>query len=124
MASRVPFIVAELGADADPFMLHIYAAFAQKERAEISRRTKVALAQAKARGVELGKHGRNVLAPKNREAAQERATALRSVFTAKLEAGKSLRTIAAELNAEGVPTPKGGEWHLTSVKRMVDRLAA
>jgi hypothetical protein len=25
MAQRVPFIVAELGADADPFMLHIYA---------------------------------------------------------------------------------------------------
>src|SRR6478752_6413432 len=28
MAQRVPFIVAELGADADPFMLHIYAALA------------------------------------------------------------------------------------------------
>ena len=25
MAQRVPFIVAELGADADPFMLHMYA---------------------------------------------------------------------------------------------------
>ena len=32
MAQRVPFIVAELGADADPFMLHIYAALAEKER--------------------------------------------------------------------------------------------
>jgi DNA invertase Pin-like site-specific DNA recombinase len=30
MAHRVPFIVADLGADADPFMLHIYAAFAEK----------------------------------------------------------------------------------------------
>src|SRR5271168_2159005 len=28
MAQRVPFIVAELGADADPFMLHLYAALA------------------------------------------------------------------------------------------------
>jgi DNA invertase Pin-like site-specific DNA recombinase len=124
MASRVPFIVAELGADADPFMLHLYAALAEKERALISQRTRDALTRAKAKGVELGKHGRNVLAPKNREAAQERATALRSVFTAKLDAGKSLRTIAAELNAEGVPTPMGKEWHLTTVKRMVDRLAA
>src|SRR3954454_3345524 len=26
MAQKVPFIVAELGADADPFMLHLYAA--------------------------------------------------------------------------------------------------
>ncbi len=32
MAQRVPFIVAELGAGADPFMLHIYAAFAERER--------------------------------------------------------------------------------------------
>ncbi|WP_348642358.1 recombinase family protein [Mesorhizobium sp. B2-3-11] len=33
---RVPFIVAELGADADPFMLHLYAALAEKERRLIS----------------------------------------------------------------------------------------
>src|SRR5689334_16048543 len=32
MAQRVPFVVAELGADADPFMLHLYAALAEKER--------------------------------------------------------------------------------------------
>lgn len=32
MAQRVPFIVAELGVDADPFMLHLYAALAEKER--------------------------------------------------------------------------------------------
>jgi hypothetical protein len=41
--------VAELGADTDPFMLHLYAALAEKERALISRRTKDALAAAKAR---------------------------------------------------------------------------
>ena len=42
---RVPFVVAEVGLDADPFMLHVYAAFAEKERALISRRTEAALAQ-------------------------------------------------------------------------------
>jgi hypothetical protein len=40
MAQRVPFIVAELGRDADPFMLHLYAALAEKERRLISERTK------------------------------------------------------------------------------------
>ena len=32
MSQRVPFIVAELGMNADPFMLHIYAAVAEQER--------------------------------------------------------------------------------------------
>jgi DNA invertase Pin-like site-specific DNA recombinase len=54
MSQRIPFVVAELGPDIDPFILHIYAALAQKERAMISARTKEALAQAKARGVRLG----------------------------------------------------------------------
>lgn len=124
MAQRVPFIVAEIGVDADPFMLHLYAALAEKERALISQRTKDALARAKAKGVVLGKHGRDVLAPRNRKAAVRRAMAISDTVRAKLDAGKSLRTIAAELNADGVPTAKGGQWHLTSVKRLVDRLAA
>ena len=34
MAQRVPFIVAELGADADPFMLHIYAAWRDRAGAD------------------------------------------------------------------------------------------
>ena len=54
MAQRVPFIVAELGADADPFMLHLYAALAEKERRQISERTRAALASRKERGTKLG----------------------------------------------------------------------
>ena len=54
MAQRVPFIVAELGAGADPFLLHLFAAFAERERAIIGKRTKDALAALKARGIQLG----------------------------------------------------------------------
>jgi DNA invertase Pin-like site-specific DNA recombinase len=53
-AQRVPFVVAELGADADPFMLHLYADLAEKERRLISERTRAALALRKAQGARLG----------------------------------------------------------------------
>jgi DNA invertase Pin-like site-specific DNA recombinase len=52
-AERVQFIVAELGADVDPFILHLFAALAEKERAMIATRTRDALQRAKARGVKL-----------------------------------------------------------------------
>jgi len=44
MRHRTRFVVTELGPDADPFMLHLYAALAEKERTLISERTKAALA--------------------------------------------------------------------------------
>lgn len=50
MAQRVLFIIAEVGADADPFMLHIYAALAEKERSLIADRTCAALARKRAEG--------------------------------------------------------------------------
>lgn len=54
MVHKVHFTVVELGPDVDPFMLHLFAALAEKERAMISQRTKAALAALKARGVKLG----------------------------------------------------------------------
>ena len=54
MAQRVAFVVAELGADVDPLMLHIYAALAEKERRVISERTRAALAVRKGQGALLG----------------------------------------------------------------------
>jgi DNA invertase Pin-like site-specific DNA recombinase len=36
MAHKVPFVVAELGPDVDPFVLHLFAALAEKERSLIS----------------------------------------------------------------------------------------
>src|SRR5450432_1998805 len=94
MTHKTPFIVAELGADADPFMLHLYAALAEKERAMISRRTKDALAAKKAQGVALG--GLRAYGAQARDDAMERAEQLRPVFDEL--AGKSARKIAAVLN--------------------------
>ncbi len=114
MKHRVPFIVAELGTDTDPFMLHLYAAVAEKERQMISKRTKDALAAAKARGVALGGHREQ--SDENRRDALERAEELRPAF-AELS-GLSARKAEAELNARGIATPQGGKWHAAQVIRV------
>jgi DNA invertase Pin-like site-specific DNA recombinase len=118
MRERVPFIVTELGADTDPFMLHIYAALAEKERRLISERTKASLAAAKARGVKLG--GANMQSELAAKEAQARAEELRPVF-AEL-ADLSARKAADELNRRGIPTPAGGKWYAVTVLRVRDRL--
>jgi DNA invertase Pin-like site-specific DNA recombinase len=119
MVHKVPFIVAELGPDVDPFVLHLYAALAEKERALISQRTKAGLAAAKAKGRQLGGHRAQSVA--NKAAAAERAEALRPVFAelAALSANKA----AAELNARKVPTPTGRAWSALTVIRVRARLA-
>ena len=106
MKHRVPFVVTELGADTDPFLLHLYAALAEKERKLISERTKVALKAAKARGVTLG--GLRAKGIEYQQQAKERAYGLAGVF-AELS-GLSARKAAEELSARGVPTPSGGKW--------------
>jgi DNA invertase Pin-like site-specific DNA recombinase len=118
MKHRVKFIVTELGADVDSFMLHIYAAVAQKEREMIGRRTKDALAAAKARGIKLGGHREQSDIAKAE--AQKRAQALRSVFEEL--AGLSARAAAEELNKRGITTAAGGKWHAAQVIRVRGRL--
>jgi DNA invertase Pin-like site-specific DNA recombinase len=119
MKYRVPFIVTELGADTDPFLLHLYAALAEKERKLISERTKAAMKAAKARGVVIG--GLRDKGLELEREAQERAEALRGVFEEL--ATLSARKVAEALNARGVPTPAGGKWHATQVIRVRQRLA-
>jgi DNA invertase Pin-like site-specific DNA recombinase len=120
MKHKVPFIVAELGADTDPFMLHLYAALAEKERALISRRTKDALAAAKLRGVKLG--GLNAGGIAKKQAAADFAELMRPLF-AEL-AALSARQAAEALNARGIKSAAGGRWHASQVIRVRERLGA
>jgi DNA invertase Pin-like site-specific DNA recombinase len=126
MAHKVPFLVAELAPDVDPFVLHLFAALAEKERSLISTRTRQALAAAKARGITLGNPRLHVA----RKSAVEMVTASADKFAANVlplirEAQKagatSLRDIAAALNARGIATARGGQWHAKSISNILER---
>jgi DNA invertase Pin-like site-specific DNA recombinase len=126
MTQKVPFIVTELGADADPFTLHLYAALAEKERALISQRTRAALAAKKAQGAKLGgpklAEARDKAIAVARQEAADRADKVYPVIQEIQAAGiKTLRGIAKALNARGIPAARGGAWHNAAVKRVLDR---
>jgi DNA invertase Pin-like site-specific DNA recombinase len=127
MAQRVPFVVAELGADADPFMLHVYAALAEKERRLISERTRNALAAKKAKGSALGNPSNLDEAGQiGREAQQNDAARfagniipiIRSIQAAGIA---SMVSIADALNERGIRTVRGGRWHCSSVRNVLNR---
>jgi DNA invertase Pin-like site-specific DNA recombinase len=127
MVHRVPFIVTELGVDADSFMLHLFAALAQKERAMISQRTKAALSAAKARGQRLGNPrlaDARAIANANHKAgantfAESVAPAIREAQAA---GAKALREIAAALNGRGIGTARGGRWAAQTVANVLRRV--
>ena len=128
MAKRVPFVVAELGPNVDPFVLHLFAAVAERERAMISERTREALRQAKARGKKLG-------GPKLAE-AQKKSVAVRmaqaDVFAENVvpiireirATGASLRQTAQALNVRGIATARGGTWTAVQVTDILRRMDA
>jgi DNA invertase Pin-like site-specific DNA recombinase len=122
----VPFLVSELGPDVDPFILHLYAALAEKERALISGRTKAALAAAKAKGAKLGNP--NIETARGHAAETIKADADRAsrkvlpiIAEIRQSGATTLRAIAHVLNARGVPTPRGGQWHAASVRNALAR---
>lgn len=126
MTQRVPFIVAALGANCDPFMLHLYAAIAEQERRVISQRTKEALAAAKARGASLGgwRGGPVVDQAKGVSTIQKNAAAFRSdvgpVINYLHSLGFSLRRIASELDRQGIKTSRGKDWTAAAVSRVLN----
>jgi DNA invertase Pin-like site-specific DNA recombinase len=117
--ARIKFVAVD-NPHADEVMVQLFAVFAQYEGKQISQRTKAALAAAKARGVVLGKHGK-VLARQNAAQADERALQIAPTVH-KLRRGRSVRELVAEMNKRGVQTAKGGQWHVSSVHRLLKRL--
>ena len=127
MTHRTPFIVAELGSDADPFMLHLYAALAEKERKLISDRTKAALAVKKAQGAPLGNRT-NLEEARVRAATAAKAAAdkfAENVFPIigqiRAAGATSLRATAQALNARGIRTARGGCWEAATVRNVIRR---
>jgi len=128
MAAGTPFIVAELGADTDPFILHLFAALSEKERKLIASRTKSALADLKAQGVQLG--NRTNL-PQAQALGQARNAEKAAAFAAsvlpeirRLQAqAMTMAQIAEELNRRGVKTALGRTWHQSTVSRLIKSAA-
>lgn len=107
MASHVPFTCCDLP-DADPFMLHIYAAMAEQERRLISQRTKAALAAKKAQGVKLGNPNLAAARAIGLEKARARAGEHAAMIRAAMPTEATTHTAAARhLNAQGLTTITG-----------------
>lgn len=89
------------------FRTHLDAALAQRERGMIGLRTREGMAQKKREGVHLG-----------RKADPAFLDNYRRVMTMH-GAGQSLNAIAAALNAENLPTARGGKWYASTVRAML-----
>jgi hypothetical protein len=126
MTNKVPFIVTSLGRNADPFMLHIYAALAEQERTLISQRTKAALAAAKARGVKLGNPNLAAIRGSGGEAGKAEAdrfanNVLPIIAQVRKAGASTLQQIADALNDRGVATARDGSWYPSNVRYVLAR---
>jgi len=127
----IDFVAADMPT-ANRLTVGIMAMVAEEERRMISKRTKEALQAAKRRGVKLG--GDRGVKPTARarklaaEALQARAAAKAAdigPIIAELQAAgvTSQSGIAAALNEQAIPTPRGnGKWSATQVARVLERI--
>jgi len=108
-------------------MLHLYAALAEKERRLIAERTKAALAAKKAAGARLGNprnlaHAGSIGRAASIDVADEFASGLLPVIQAIRASGAlSLASMAMELNRRGIRSARGGQWHRSSVRNLLER---
>ena len=130
--SGVRFLAVDMP-EANDLTVGIMALVAQAEREAISRRTKEALAVAKARGAKLGNpNGAAALRRAGKSGAALRAAVSANAdrFAVELEpvlqdiqkAGHvTLRAIAADLNRRGMRTRRGGAWQVSNVRNLLAR---
>ena len=128
MEAGVDFVACD-NPHANKMMVQMLAVFAEHERDMIRARTKAALAAAKANGVTLGNprlsEVREIAVDALKANATRRAANVLPVIQSIQAAGvSSLRDIAEALNARGIPTPRGGQWHASSVRNVLARGAA
>ncbi len=83
---------------------HVIAAVCQFEREQIAVRTKEGMVQRVSEGVVMGR-------------PQEMCPELRDRIAAATAGGTSYAELARQLNAEDIPTPRGGRWHASTVRR-------
>ncbi|MBX7482839.1 recombinase family protein [Qipengyuania qiaonensis] len=133
--SGARFVAADMP-DACHLTVGILALVAQQEREAISARTKTALAAAKARGQRLGNpngaeallraaKGNGAAVDAIKGAADDHAAQLQPVVDELQERGiTTLAGMAKELNEMQMRTPRGGQWHPSSVRNLLARLAA
>jgi len=123
MESGVEFVAVD-NPHATTVLIHILAAIAEDEGRRISQRTKEALARAKANGTELGKHGK-ILAVENRATADRFAHQIKpEILDLRASGITTIRAVAEALNKRKVATAAGGQWHPTTVHRLIKRIDA
>jgi DNA invertase Pin-like site-specific DNA recombinase len=128
----VAFVACDMP-EANALTVGIMALVAQQEREAISRRTKEALAAAKARGVKLGcpngaahlrKYGGAAGVEAIKANADKRAAGLAATIASiKSEGVTSARGVAKALNERGIVTARGGQWSASTVIDVLARLA-
>ncbi len=138
--AKVKFTCCDMP-DANEFNIHIFAALAQHERKRTSERTSAALQALKARGVDkrgnpvklgnpngaaplrrAGKGNKAAVAKLKTEADRRAADVLPIIADIRADGITTLPGIAAALNEREILTPRGGCWHPTSVKRLLERV--
>jgi DNA invertase Pin-like site-specific DNA recombinase len=123
----VDFVAADMPS-ANRMTVGIMAVVAEEERRMIAARTKAALAAAKARGTILGgwKGGPKVDgklgAAANKGKADAFASKLAPIMAELQGRGLSLRQIATELKAQGIQTPRDGNWTAAAARSVLARI--